>query len=125
VPAFVSQPCFEVKQAHFREPRFQSRNVSLKPSFVEPTKHLVEFLAEHHAEKRQRNFLEFDALSQDAAEHFRRLSIGEIASGDLQLKADEILWSIERQRPKATDVINRDRLIRFVAANRRPITMSP
>jgi hypothetical protein len=84
VPTFLSQPCFEVKQAHLRKARLQGRNVGVEPRFVEPTKHLVEFLSQYQTNKRQRKLLKLNLLTEHAAENFRRLNIGELTARDFQ-----------------------------------------
>ena len=102
----------------FGKTAFQSRNVSLKSRFVEPTKHLVEFLPKNQTDHRQRKLSKFNPLSQDATEDFRGLNIGEVASCDFQFQADEIIWAIKCERSESADVVNRDRLIRLITANR-------
>ena len=59
----------------------------------------------------------FDGPPQDFAKHFCRLQVGQLAAGDFQFEAHEVLRPLESQRDESADVIRSDRLVRLVGAH--------
>ncbi len=85
---------------------------------VEPAEHLEELLAERDPDDRHRQPPELDWTAEDAAEHLGRLVVGQLAAGDFELGADELLRTVEGERDELADVVGRDRLIQLVGPQR-------
>jgi hypothetical protein len=62
--------------------------------------------------------LKFHFFAEYAAKDLGRLTISELAASDLNLCADELLRPLEGERCERPNVVDGDRLIRFIAVNR-------
>src|SRR5712692_6592492 len=95
----------------------KARNVSLEALVIEPAEHLIELLAQNESNDRHGKLFKLHWLSQDTAENFRGLGIGQLASGNLQFESDEIFGALESQGYEGTDIVGCDCLIRLVSTD--------
>jgi hypothetical protein len=92
-------------------------DIGLKTRRIEPVKHLVELLTQKESNDGHGQFPKLHRLAHNPAENFRRLRIGQLAPGNLQLQADESFRTLKSQCHKGADIIGGDRLIRLVGAD--------
>src|SRR6266567_2841575 len=114
VPSFGAQPLLERLKLNLGVFAPQFRDVCLEARLVEPAEHLVELLAEEKANHRHGELLEFHGLAQNSTEDLGGFGIGQLASGDFQLRSDELFGAVECQRYKRADVVAGEGLIGFV-----------
>src|SRR5262249_55629639 len=106
VPTLVVKPLLECLKLDLGIPLSQLTDACLKSSVIEPMKHLEVFLLRWDWHR-----YEFDWLTEHSAEDFGSLRICQLAAGNLQLHANEVLRALERKRHESANVIRRDCLI--------------
>src|SRR5260370_13842995 len=65
-----------------------------------------------------RHLYELHRLAKHAAEDFGGLRIGQLAAGDLQLQADEVLWALKSKRHESADIVGCNSLIWLVGSHK-------
>src|SRR5215470_2649057 len=85
---------------------------------IEPTEHCVKFVAQNEPRKQQRQLLIFHGLAEDATKDLDGFRVGQFASCDFQLLADEPLRAFKGPRYESADVVCGNRLVGLIRANK-------
>src|SRR5262245_54479743 len=96
----------------------QLRDVRFKPFAVEPGEHLVKLLTENNPHEGERDPLKLYRLAENTTEHFCRLDVSQLTSGNLQLDSNELAGTLEGQGHKSPDILRCNCLIGLVTSDR-------